>query len=341
MADASSRPTILDVARIAGVSKSTVSRVLTRDASVAPGTHARVIAAIDSVGYTRDYLGRALRTGRTSTIGFLVPDLSNPVYSTIASAAQEKLYQAGYQLLLGTYGTDAGRQHGMLRQFVSRGIEAIAISPLDETDSELDGLLDAVPAVYLDREHPDGIVDTVTCAHDDAISQALQHLAATHHEAVTVLDRPAQSYPGRISAAAIARFAAGSTMAIRHLPAAILTPDEAYDALVASPVVQGARSAVIATSGPLMIGALRGLGVLGLKPGRDVSVIGTDDSPLAAVFEPPLTALYRDLNLTGASLAELLLHRAATSTRQHPRHVRVPMRLIRRSSVLGAFVEPA
>jgi DNA-binding LacI/PurR family transcriptional regulator len=209
---------------------------------------------------------------------------------------------------------------------------------LNETDRELDTLLTKVPAVFLDREHPEGIVDTVTCAHDDAVTQALLHLDATEHDVVTIIDRPTQSYPGRSSAAAIARFAAGSTMTIRHLPAAALTADEAYDALVSGVVREGAaRSAVVATSGPLMIGALRGLGVLGLKPGRDVSVIGTDDSPLAAVFEPPLTALYRDLNLIGASLADLLLDRAATPPGPpEPRHIRVPMRLIRRSSVLGA-----
>lgn len=334
-ASAPGRPTILDVARAAGVSKSTVSRVLTDDASVAPATRARVNAAMDSVGYTRGYLGRALRTGRTSTMGLIVPDLSNPVYSTIASAAQDKLFSEGYLLLLGTCGSDLERQHGMVRNFISRGTEAIAITPLTEQDEELTSLLDTVPTVLLDREHPDGLADTVTCAHGDALTQALRHLAATNHDVVTIIDRPSISYPGRSSAAAVAKFAETTDMTIRHLPTSVLDSNEAYDALVATSVGAGTRPAVVATSGPLMFGALRALGVLGLKPAVDVSFIGTDDSPIAAIFEPPLTALYRDLTLIGESLATLLLeHGGGSDGQRTPRRIHVPMRLIWRASVL-------
>jgi LacI family transcriptional regulator len=329
------RPTIWDVARMAGVSKSTVSRVLTNAASVAPATRERVNRAVSNLGYTRDYRGRALRTGRTATMGVIVPDLRNPVYSAIAAETQEQLFHAGYSLMLGAYGTDPSRQSNMIDNFISRGIDAIAITPIREDDEQFAMLASAqVPVVLLDREDPKGRFNAVTCAHGDAIAQALRHLEASGHEQAVVIDRPVTSFPGRDSREAVERFRLKSEMDIHHIPTTLISADEAYDAVMGAGPPRARSWAVIATSNLLMVGALRGLGVLGLKPGRDLSFIGTDDSPLSEVFEPPLTALQRDLALVGTSLAALLLVSTVEGdSGAEPRRIHVPMRLVRRASV--------
>jgi LacI family transcriptional regulator len=298
---------------------------------------------MESLGYSPDFRGAALRTGKTASVGLIVPDLSNPVYSTIAAAAQEILYEEGYSLLLGAHGADVRREGDVLETFMTRGVDAIAFTPTSDTDARTNARLadSGVPVVLLDRQDPSKRFASVSCAHGQGMMLALEHVEQTGHKHVVVVDRPKETWPGRESARALREFADNSAMEIHATSVAKLQDDAARNVVLDNyRVLRQEKAAIIATSHPLLIGVLGALSELNIIPGSNISMIGTDDSQIAAVYNPPLTALHRDLRKVGEQLARAVINSIKTAddkteeeTAEEPVSILLPMTLMKRRSV--------
>ncbi len=305
------RPTIKDVAREAGVSMVTVSRVANAPALVRPATRERVEAAMQLLGYVANAAAQSMRTNVSRTIGFLVPDLTNYPNAAIAKAAEATLAEAGYTMLLTDSDYDPAREARALQLLQSRQVDGIILYLSDEDDPTLQATvrnLD-VPVVVLDRDLPFA-VDSVFSDHALATRRTVRALLRQGHRRLALLEPELQIRPvrERIKAFRAAVAAAGlpseAQVVVRIDPAA-RDPEAIERALAGGPL----PTAILVDGNRLLAGAFeivrrRGLGVPG-----DVRVVALDAvEPLAAAL-PEVVGIVRDFAEIGRRAARLMIDR--------------------------------
>ena len=320
-------PTVHDVARRAGVSIATVSRVFGRPDAVAAPTRQRVLTAADELGYTPNTTARALQRGRTGYLGLLVHDLANPFYATVAKAAQLEARHSGFALLCADYGDRPSEELDLARE-MARHVDGLLLYPSQPTDEALRAAVaDLGPAVVLDS--PVEGAPTVLMSTVDGIEQAVEHLAALGHRGLTYLDAaPTAMYSSldrrRNIEASCARMGVELSLVGPFVPT--------FEAGVraADLVVAQGSTAVVAFSDQMALGVVRRLTERRVRVGDDVSVVGVDDIWIAAQVTPALTTVRMPCAEAGSAAARLLMHRieGAASAPE----VVLPTELIVRSS---------
>src|SRR5690349_2630169 len=174
------RPTMRDVAELAGVSLKTVSRVINDEPGVAAATAERVSAAIAELGFQRNDLARSLRQGVTSsTLGLLIGDVANPFYSAIAQAVEAAARERGYMLITASCEEDPARERELVGALLRRRVDALLLVPAGPEHAYLG---DGTPVVFLDRP-PAGLeADCVLLDNLGGARIAVEHLLAHGHE---------------------------------------------------------------------------------------------------------------------------------------------------------------
>lgn len=304
-----------EVAAHAGVATSSVSRVLADHPDVSSGMRRRVLAAVETLGYQPDLLAQSLRQRRTRTIGFAVGDISNPLFGEIAAAAETRLREAGYSLLLtnseGKPELDAAHI-GLLAQ---RRVDGIILSVSDETNvATLDALarLD-VPVVVLDRDIGSGRALHVRTDHRPGMKHAVEHLLDLGHRRIAMIaGQPLRPVRER-------RAALEACYRERGLPPSYvvldgnLSVDHGAWATRQLLSLRNPPTAIIAGGNQLMLGALKVLRTRGVRLGTALSFIGCDDTPISELHDPPISVVRRDNGAIGRCAADLVLRRLASA----------------------------
>jgi LacI family transcriptional regulator len=298
-----------EVAQLAGVAMSSVSRVLSGHPDVSAAMQARVLAAVAQLGYQPDLLAQSLRRQETMTIGFAVGDISNPLFAEIVAAAETRLRAAGYSMLLTNSEGSPALDAAHIQLLAQRRVDGIILSVSDEHDPTTLAALEQldVPVVVLDRNVDVGHAKHVYTDHRRGMRQAVAHLLDLGHRNIAMINgqsmRPASER----------RAALEECYAERGLPETYRILDGPYS------VDYGARAAgellstddpptaILAGGNQLMLGSLRVLHSRGLRLGRDVSFVGCDDIPISELYDPPIAVVRRDTAAIGRSAAELML----------------------------------
>jgi LacI family transcriptional regulator len=178
-----------DVARLAGVSLKTVSRVVNGEPGVHPGTAQRVLAAIDQLGFRRNLGARNLRRGSTSgIIGVLLEDVANPFYSVLTRAVEEVARQFGRHVLTGSSDEDQDRERELALEFCSRRVDGLVVVPAGMRHGYLVPEIHAgLPVVFVDRPAGDIVADTVLVDNLGGAVEAVAHLAEHGHQRIAFL----------------------------------------------------------------------------------------------------------------------------------------------------------
>ena len=142
------RPTIIDVAQVAGVSKSTVARALSDSPEVNDETRARVLKAVEATGYERNHLAVGMRSGRSGMLGLVIPDIANPFWAEVARGAQDRAAEEGASLLVFSSNWDSAREAQHLRALSQVRVEGAILNPVSDGT---DGFGRFRPAVRPDR----------------------------------------------------------------------------------------------------------------------------------------------------------------------------------------------
>jgi DNA-binding LacI/PurR family transcriptional regulator len=296
-------PTVHDVARRAGVSIATVSRVFVRPDAVAAPTRERVQAAADALGYAPNTTARALQRGRTGYVGLLVHDLANPFYATIAKAAQLEARRHGLALFCADYGDRPAEELDLARE-MARHVDGLLLYPSRPPEElETAGL---GPAVVLDS--PVGGTPTVLMSTADGIDQAVDHLAALGHRSLTYVD----GAPTTMFTSLDRRRNVESSCARAGVALSVVGPfSPTFESGVraADLVVASRSTAVVAFSDQMALGVVRRLSERGMRVGVDVSVVGVDDIWIAAQVTPALTTVRMPCAEAGTAAARLLVQR--------------------------------
>lgn len=317
--------TIRDVAQQAGVSISSVSRALSQHPHVSATLRLRVENAARALGYEPDFLAHSLRRGDTLSVGFLVGAISNPIMADIFTSASNYLAQHGYAMLLACSQNQPEADLAYLNLFARRQVSGLILSTaVRDLDSSLDRSLDPsldrvdallheikVPTVMLDRRQPENEqVSAVQSDHQTGAKMAVAHLIQQGHRHIALIGGPTHFYPAQ---ARLAGFhAAFAEAALQREPALVrsvgMSQWVGYQETHRLFALSHPPTALIAGGNLILTGVLQALQELGIGIGRDLALIGCDDTALTRLHTPSITVVARDLGLLGETAARLLLN---------------------------------
>ncbi len=328
-------PTIRDVARTAGVSLGTASRVLNRQESVKPEIRARVESAIETLGYRPNAVAQSMRSRNTKTVGCIVRDISIPVLAAFVRAAQHELDRAGYAFLLANSEGQREREMRFLLTLAARKVDALLIGQYSENDEDFHRLLKSlgIPVVLVEREMPLW-ASAVMVDHGKAVKQATAHLLGLGHRRIALLTGNPALFPAssRIKGYEAAHAESGLAIDRDLVRSDSFLPDYAYAQTDALMRASDPPTAIIAGGIDMLAGILRALRALGLAVPQDVSLVAASDSDLAALSEPPISVERWDYSRLGRVAAKLVLHAIRGGTAVKPRRVLVPAGFLPRDS---------
>jgi LacI family transcriptional regulator len=326
--------TIVDVARKAGVSVSTVSHVVNHTRRVLPETRKLVEAAIASVGYQTNTLARSLKTATTKSVGIAISAISNPYFSDIICAIETECARLGLMVFLSDTQDDPERELNVVKALHQRRVDGIILAPSPDPLERSLKFIKAVamPCVLVDRM-PNENFDQVGVKNCEAMALLIGHLASLGHRRIGFI----AGHPG--FATTLERIAGyKSALAAHGLPfdpALLVTGNATTAAATASThalmALPRPPTALAAGNNMTTIGAMRALKALGLKAPEDISIAGIDDFEWADCFEPRLTVVAQPCEEIGRTAAALLIERIAHSDGAR-RTIRLDGALIKRNS---------
>jgi LacI family transcriptional regulator len=315
--------TIQDVAVRAGVSISTVSRVVTGSVAVEPATAERVREAIASLGYRPNLLARSFRRRVTHTIGLLVPDTSNPFFAEVARTAEDAGFAEGYSVVLCNSDLSPVKQEIYIDVLLAKRVDGLilvssGLIPGNDGHDAVERLLEAgVPCVVVDRDLGETPVDQVMVDNEQGGYLAGQHLIALGHRRIACLVGPSDLTPsaGRIAGFRRALAEAGLAVAAQGLVRGNGRSDGGAAAtqqlLERGSIPAGGVTAIFAFNDQMAIGAIGALQRAGCRVPEDISVVGFDDIPQSAAIFPALTTVAQPIAEMGRIGVQLLLDRIA------------------------------
>jgi LacI family transcriptional regulator len=340
------RPTQVDVARLAGVSRATVSYVLNRATDgrvpISAETQRRVLEAIEELGYEPDVRAQALRSGSNNTIALIIPDLGNPHFCEYATAVEDAARASGYHVLL--YSTTLNDEYALAifkdlarRRFDGLILVSGFILQSKEAKTTLARLLHrGLPVVELSEYYG---LDSVAAQYDDATKELMSYLFSLGHRRIAMIygvgghelanDR-LLPYQASLKTAGIPF---DDSLVQKCGP----TIRDGYEACKKLLKLEVRPTAIIAINDLLAIGALRAAADLNLRIPNDLSVIGYDDIPMADFLIPRLTTVTKDAYMLGTHAFELLLARVQNP--DLPRQIihHMPRLIIRESTGQAPF----
>jgi DNA-binding LacI/PurR family transcriptional regulator len=316
------RSVLADIAREAGVSTATVSRVINNRGTVASPTREVVLRAVERHHYYPNAHARGLALGRSSLVGLIVSDISNPFFPDLVKEMESAAFEHGFDLILANTNYDPERMTSYVRRFIERGVRGVAIMT-----SEFDRALLAelarrdVSVVFLDPGRPSPHISHLVVDYQSGIDQAVVHLATLGHRRIAFIGGPQAM---RSSQQRLCAFAHSVERHLGQAPGRIFESDYRFDGgrRAARELLEDTtrHSAVIAGNDMMALGVLHECRARGVAVPGHLSVIGFDDIILASLSYPTLTTISLSRQSLGRRAVEALL-----ATLNHPDRVGVAL----------------
>lgn len=294
------RATITAVARRAGVSPASVSRVMNGSTTVDPDIADRVRRAARDLDYTANPLARSLVLGRTQTVAYLAPDLSNPVFASTLRELGRAAAGDGHRLLVAESVEDAGSEPDLARELRRRSDGIVLAAPRMRDADLLAVCRDLAPVVLVNRSHPRAGVPVLTTDHTAGIRALARHLHDLGHRRMVFLAGSPSASDTRRRRGLQAFARSHPEVELTTLVCGVTLEDghAAVDAVLAS-----GATAVLAYNDLVAVGAMSGLAARGVDVPGDVSVTGFDDIPFARHVSPGLTTATVGAGTSGGGAA--------------------------------------
>ncbi|WP_130344589.1 LacI family DNA-binding transcriptional regulator [Herbihabitans rhizosphaerae] len=318
-----------DVARLAGVSIKTVSRVVNDEPAVSGETAGRVRAAIDQLGFRPNVGASHLRRGTTTgTIGLVLEDVANPFYSGLTRAVEEVAGTFGRRVLTSSSDEDAAREREMALEFCARRVDGLIIVPAGTEHGYLmPEIRSGTPVVFVDRPPGDVVVDTVLVDNLGGTKAAVTHLAAHGHRRIGFVGDAPDIFTAaeRLRGYREGCVEAGLTYDERLVKMGPHDAPSVGDAV--SRLLSEQATALITGNNRITVHALRALAGRADRP----ALVGFDDFELADLLVPPVSVVSHETTALGQAAAKLLFARMHGDDGP-PRRIVLPVRLVPRGS---------
>lgn len=327
-------PVMADVAKAAGVSHQTVSRVLNEHPNVRAETRTRVLEVIDKLGYRRNLVARALVTRHTRTFG--VVGFNTTLYgpASTVDGIEQAARAAGYFVsIVGLHTVDTAGMRDAIDYLADQGVDGIVVvAPQRSAARAFDGLPRGMPAVVVEGRHV-GEVSVVSVDQVDGARLATEHLIGLGHRTVWHVSGPSDwlEAESRTEGWRTALEAAGRT--VPETLTGDWSPRSGYAAGRRLAAMADQVTAVFVANDQMALGVLRALTEEGVKVPEQVSIVGFDDIPEAEFFSPPLTTVSQDFGAVGRGSIEVLLRQIKTGhALSHERLIVPPLLVVRDST---------
>lgn len=303
--------TMREVGRLAGVSASTVSRVLNNTHYIAEDTRKRVLEAVNSVNYYKNVHARRLSTGRSDLFGLVISEIASPYFSEVIRGFQSAAWDRGLDVLLLNTEYIPARTQAIVRKLIESDVRGVAIMTSSIDHKVMSELKDAgIGVVFSNRCHADTLVSSVCIDYSRGIAQAIEHVANLEHRRAAVIAGP----DGNRTAANIKQVLVKGLTKRGMPPFPITNSDYRVDA-GASAVREILAAKEIPTvifcgSDLIAMGAMNALEEAGVRVPEDISVLGIDNISFAFLARPPLTTISvpcEQLGMTAFAALEKML----------------------------------
>jgi DNA-binding LacI/PurR family transcriptional regulator len=305
--------TMKHIAAEAGVSLGTVSHVMSGNVHVRSALRQRVMTAVRNLGYQPSLLARDLRRNKSSIIGMVIPDITNPFFPAVVRGVEDIAYQNSFRLILCNTDDDSGKEKSYLRELYSYHIAGLVLIPT--VNSHVVDLAEVrasnVPVICLDRRPTDWEGDSVTVDNVQGSFAATAHLTKLGHRTIALitgsqlLDTAAARLEGFRSAIRKAKL----EVAPEYIQEGRYDRLSGYEKTRVLLQQRPRPTAIVCSNDLVAIGVLSGLKEAGLRCPEDVSVIGFDDIETCELTDPPLTTVFQPGYQMGAKGAALLIKR--------------------------------
>ena len=325
-----------DVARVAGVSTSTVSHVINKDRFVSEAITEKVDAAIKSLNYAPSALARSLKLNQTRTIGMLITASTNPFYSELVRGVERSCFERGYSLVLCNTEGDEQRMNRNLETLMQKRVDGLLLlcTETHQPSPEIMQRYPSIPTVMMDWAPFDGDSDLI---QDNSLlggDMATQYLIDKGYQRIACIAGPLDKTPSRLRLEGYQRAMNRAGIAIHD--GYIITSDfefsgglQAMTSLLALPEPP---QAVFVGNDAMAVGVYQALYQAGLDVPQDMAVVGYDDIELARYMTPPLTTVHQPKDELGELAIDVLIHRMAQPEQAQQRVQLTPELVIRSSA---------
>ncbi|MEJ8543865.1 LacI family DNA-binding transcriptional regulator [Brevibacillus borstelensis] len=327
------KPTIYDVAREAGVSIATVSKVINNTGRISEKTRKLVLSVMKEMNYQPSVVASALTGKSTYTIGLMIPDLANPFFSGIARSIEDRGHALGYNIVICSTDYDPEKEAKYISLLLQKSVDGIILaSGFENVETVRELIKQKVPLAIIAREIPSLEVDTV--AVDDFLGgyQAASHLISLGHRRIAIIARDLWSNRERMRGYRHALDEAGIDYG-RDVEYVMESNVESGKAL-AEKLLRSADppTAIFACNDLLAMGAIHAARRLGMSIPRDLSVVGFDNTAWASVTDPPLTTVAQPIRDMGTHVMNLLIQEINGEKKHKQRIVLLPELVVREST---------
>jgi len=344
-----------EFARLVGVSRATVSRAINNHPRVAPETKEKIRAAMEQYQYWPNGLARGLVTKRSGMVGIVTAGISAPYHAALVQAIANELYEWSYMAIFAFTGGIFDREREFVRMLKERRVDGLLVSPMVNERREFENAelvnqlrVEGTPIVLVDRYFRDSTVDCVIHDLYGAARQAVEHLVSLGHRRIgyicTALSRRSidgrltgddrlEGYRGGLADAGIP-FDENLVVDTRH------SIDGGYEGARRLLEVNPRPTAIFCYSDLLAIGVLHSLHDAGVKVPEEMSIVGCDDSDMAARAEIPLTTMRLAKEDMGRQAVRMLVEKinAEGADKEKIRHIVLPAELVMRESTAGVYL---
>lgn len=326
-----------DVARLAGVSTSTVSHVINNSRFVSEAIKEKIEAAIHELNYAPSALARSLKINQTHTIGMLLTASSNPFYAEVVRGVENSCYERGYSLVLCNTEGDEERMNRSLETLLQKRVDGLLIMCTESHLPSADILTryPGIPSVMMDWAPFDGGSDII---QDNSLlggELAANHLIACGYTRIACIAGPLDKTPARLRLEGFkqAMIAAGLPLPAEYIVNGDFEFQGGYNGMTALLACKSRPQAVFTSNDAMAVGAYHALYQAGLRVPDDMAVMGYDDIELARYMTPPLTTIHQPKDELGELAIDTLIHRLKSPGGSQQRLVLTP-ELIERQSVV-------
>ncbi|MBC7810521.1 MAG: LacI family DNA-binding transcriptional regulator [Burkholderiales bacterium] len=327
------RPTLRDVAQLAGVSKATAARVINGDNDIVrESTRLRVLEAVHQLKYERNAVAGSLRSERTFMVALSIPDITNPFWPEVARGVQDAVEQGGFTVVFMNNDWDAERESKHLRRMHQKQFDGLIINPTGTLNTDLLDLHIPIVVLASGEAFPD--FDTVSSDSTQAVRLAMEHLIGLGHRRIGLIAGPERRRKSHTHRDTYIKVCSehGLDIDAELMLRKSFSQQGGYDAMQEFFALEHPPSAVFAVNDIIALGALRAAQSAGVRVPDDVSIMGMDDIFAAATAYPPLTTIAKPKYDIGRTAAQFLLERIEDAPVDFMRHSLLPCTLEKRGS---------
>jgi DNA-binding LacI/PurR family transcriptional regulator len=302
------KPTIYNVAKEAGVSIATVSKVINRTGSISERTRKKVFQVMKKLNYQPSVVASALTGKQTKTIGLIIPDISNPFFAEIARSIEDRSHEQGFNVIMCSTDNNEEKEKRYLSVLTRQRIDGLVVASAFRSTSLIEDMMkQSVPIALIATKIPKLSIHTVTVDDYKGGYIAASYLLSLGHKKVAIIVEDARSNQPRLHAFKDVMLEAKIPIPDHYVIQTEATIQKGYGSAKQLLSLQERPTAIFACNDLLAIGAMQAAKEAGIRIPQDLSIIGFDNTVLSVTTAPMLTTVAQPMKEMGAKVVDLLI----------------------------------